>query len=209
MVKETSSGMNLFCYCLNNPVNMADQMGNAPKWLKKAWERAKHNIKTSVRLVKRTVEAVSNSISGRVGVGVGLGGSISSGAMGFSAVAATTNLIEFKSKDFDIVNRSYTTASVGLACFSLDLVNKGKEHSFSDPQCNKHGGVIAGGLDCLANRPIETDGATHLKISFGASVYFLVGGEVGIEMDLHDMAIGVMNVWEEEISNECLYLWSE
>ena len=188
---------------------MTDQMGNAPKWLKKAWERVKHGVKTSMRLAAKTVKTISNSISARAGVGVGMGARISSPAMGFAAVAATTNLIELKQGEVKAINRSYTTASVDLACFSVDLVNKGKEHYFREGPCEGHGGVMAGGLNCPANSPIETDGATHLKISFDASVYFLVGGEVGVEMDLYDMTVGIMNVWEEETSNECLYLWSE
>ena len=34
-------GCNMFCYCLNNPVNMVDESGCVSEWLKKIWSGTK------------------------------------------------------------------------------------------------------------------------------------------------------------------------
>ena len=35
VTKITQNGLNIYAYCLNNPVNTSDEDGTLPKWLKK------------------------------------------------------------------------------------------------------------------------------------------------------------------------------
>ena len=48
-------GYNQFAYCFNNPVNMSDDSGNWPKWIKKAADWANKNV---VQPVKKKVNEV-------------------------------------------------------------------------------------------------------------------------------------------------------
>ena len=50
-------GYNLFSYCFNNPVNMNDQTGNWPNWIKNTVKSVAKNI------VKPVVKAVQNTLS--------------------------------------------------------------------------------------------------------------------------------------------------
>ena len=52
-------GYNLFCYCMNNPVNMSDRSGHWPQWIKNA-------ARKMVNAVKKTVAAIVNTVKSAV-----------------------------------------------------------------------------------------------------------------------------------------------
>ena len=62
-------GYNLFAYCFNNPVNMDDQAGNWPKWIKNTvkWV-AKNIVKPVVKTVQKTLSKVELTYSTGVNV---------------------------------------------------------------------------------------------------------------------------------------------
>ena len=62
-------GYNLFAYCFNNPVNMDDQAGNWPKWIKNTvkWV-AKNVVKPVVKTVQKTLSKVDLTYSTGVNV---------------------------------------------------------------------------------------------------------------------------------------------
>ena len=62
-------GYNLFAYCFNNPVNMDDQDGNWPKWIKNSvkWV-AKNIVKPVVKTVQKTLSKVDLTYSTGVNV---------------------------------------------------------------------------------------------------------------------------------------------
>ena len=62
-------GYNLFAYCFNNPVNMDDQTGNWPKWIKNTvkWV-AKNIVKPVVKTVQKTLSKVDLTYSTGVNV---------------------------------------------------------------------------------------------------------------------------------------------
>ena len=62
-------GYNLFAYCFNNPVNMDDQAGNWPKWIKNTvkWV-AKNIVKPVVKTVQKTLSKVDLTYSTGVNV---------------------------------------------------------------------------------------------------------------------------------------------
>jgi hypothetical protein len=53
-------GYNLFAYCLNNPMNMVDQCGNLPKFMKNAIKWVAHNIARPV--VKKIQKDLENQL---------------------------------------------------------------------------------------------------------------------------------------------------
>ncbi len=58
-------GCNMFCYCLNNPVNMTDESGCVPKWLETIWKYTKKAIKGVALLgndVAKTIHSVISSV---------------------------------------------------------------------------------------------------------------------------------------------------
>lgn len=59
------NGYNLFAYCFNNPVNLEDQTGNWPQWIKNAFNRIKSKIENVVKkitnFIKPTTAAASSS----------------------------------------------------------------------------------------------------------------------------------------------------
>ena len=84
VTKITLNGLNLYAYCLNNPVNEIDEDGNMPKWLK--WLIGGLIIITAVALTVITAggfAGASAAIAGALGIG-----STVSGAAGFFAGVA-------------------------------------------------------------------------------------------------------------------------
>ena len=60
-VSESLSGYNMFAYCLNNPVNMADTSGNWPQWIKDAANWLNNSIIQPVAsFVKDITEDINN-----------------------------------------------------------------------------------------------------------------------------------------------------
>ncbi|MBU5316132.1 RHS repeat-associated core domain-containing protein [Clostridium bornimense] len=53
---------NMFAYCHNNPVNMSDESGYLPKWLKKAAKVVKKTVSKVVKKVKAVVKTVKNKV---------------------------------------------------------------------------------------------------------------------------------------------------
>ena len=62
-------GYNLFAYCFNNPVNMDDQAGNWPNWIKNTvkWV-AKNIVKPVVKTVQKTLSKVDATYSRGINV---------------------------------------------------------------------------------------------------------------------------------------------
>ena len=62
-------GYNLFAYCFNSPVNMDDETGNWPKWIKNTvkWV-AKNIIKPIAKTVKKTLSNVDATYSRGINV---------------------------------------------------------------------------------------------------------------------------------------------
>lgn len=77
---QTAQGMldkNMFAYCLNNPVNMFDDFGNWPKWMKKA---ANWVNKTIIKPISNFFNPNTNTISGKFKNGIFRGsGSLTAG----------------------------------------------------------------------------------------------------------------------------------
>ena len=60
-VSESLSGYNMFAYCFNNPVNMADNSGNWPQWIKDAANWLNNSIIQPVAsFVKDITEDINN-----------------------------------------------------------------------------------------------------------------------------------------------------
>ena len=78
-------GYNLFAYCFNNPVNMDDQDGNWPKWIKNTvkWV-AKNIVKPVVKTVQKTLSKVDLTYSTGVNVSGTPGAWIFNGQIGLS-----------------------------------------------------------------------------------------------------------------------------
>ena len=51
-------GYNMFAYCFNNPINMNDEDGNWPSWMKKAYNAAKRVVIKAVKKVKKVVNKI-------------------------------------------------------------------------------------------------------------------------------------------------------
>ena len=104
---ETINGLNLYAYCLNNPVNMLDSSGHLPKWLctladdLKAFGRsAKKWIVETGQKIKKTASnfltKLKNAITIDIGVGAGLGGGIDVVELEANAVLARSDFITIK-----------------------------------------------------------------------------------------------------------------
>ncbi len=94
-----NQGYNLYSYCNNNPVNLCDDSGNWPQWLKNA-ANAVGNF------FKKVGNALINSISFVAGIGYGLGASASVAGAKVSATAYHDALtVGFKNGE------SYTSSS--------------------------------------------------------------------------------------------------
>ena len=77
---ESINGLNLYCYCYNNPVNYSDGSGHAPEWL--------GNLLTGIGIVVGTALFVAAIVAsaGTVGALVGVGAA----AIGLSTTAVST-----------------------------------------------------------------------------------------------------------------------
>ncbi len=64
-------GYNQFAYCFNNPVNMEDESGNWPKWIKNAVKWVAKNV---VKPVVKTVEKVFSKVDLTYSVGLNISG---------------------------------------------------------------------------------------------------------------------------------------
>ena len=82
---ESVNGLNLYCYCFNNPINYIDLDGHAPKWLRNVLDIGLY--------------IVSAAIAVGVGIGVSGGegpvGGIAAGVETFSALNNLTNAIYY------------------------------------------------------------------------------------------------------------------
>lgn len=73
-------GCNMYAYCFNNPVNMDDNGGNWPKWMKNVSKKVKSVVKKSVGILKKAkgkitniVKKFSNYIKKNVGLSINTG----------------------------------------------------------------------------------------------------------------------------------------
>ena len=84
-VSDTANGYNLYAYCFNNPVNMVDDSGNWPKWIKSTvkWV-AKNIVKPVVKTVQKTLSKVDLTYSTGVNLSGTPGAWIFNGQIGVS-----------------------------------------------------------------------------------------------------------------------------
>lgn len=72
LLKKKINGLNLFSYCFNNPVNIDDQNGNFPQWIKSA---VKWVVKDVVKPVVKCVQSILEKIDITYSTGVNISGS--------------------------------------------------------------------------------------------------------------------------------------
>ena len=82
---ESVNGLNLYCYCLNDPVNYIDPDGHAPKWLRNVLDTGLYIVSAAIAV------GVGISVSG----GAGPVGGIAAGVATFSALNNLTNAIYY------------------------------------------------------------------------------------------------------------------
>ena len=74
-VSESLSGYNMFAYCFNNPVNMADNYGNWPQWIKDTvkWVAGKiinPIVKNTQSILSKINVTVTNGLTGGTTLGL-------------------------------------------------------------------------------------------------------------------------------------------
>ena len=69
---ESVQGYNLFTYCFNNPVNLSDETGHWPQWLKDIGNA----VATSFVNFGKAVWATVQSFTTEIGVGIGFKGAL-------------------------------------------------------------------------------------------------------------------------------------
>ena len=82
---ESVNGLNLYCYCFNNPINYIDPDGHAPKWLRNVLDIGLYIVSAAIAV------GVGISVSG----GAGPVGGIAAGVETFSALNNLTNAIYY------------------------------------------------------------------------------------------------------------------
>ena len=60
---ESIQGYNLFAYCFNNSVNMADSSGHWPQWLKNIASSVKNVVDSTINGIKSVVASISNTLN--------------------------------------------------------------------------------------------------------------------------------------------------
>ncbi len=86
---KSINGLNLYCYCMNNPIMYADPSGHVPEWLDWNWEQVKRGlIALGVAVVTVATIAVITVASGGSAVPILVGAAIGAGvSLGVSAGA--------------------------------------------------------------------------------------------------------------------------
>ena len=59
-VDDSVQGYNQFAYCFNNPINMDDETGHWPKWIKRAAKAVVNTAKKVVNNVKKVVKGIAD-----------------------------------------------------------------------------------------------------------------------------------------------------
>ena len=143
---ENINGMNLYCYCMNNPVMLVDENGDLPKWAK--------NLITGVAVVAAVVTVATLAIcTGGSATPIIVGatvGAISSGGMSMLGQLAESGTID--------VRTTLVDAAIGAVV-----------GAFGGSAIGKIGGKIVGGFT-------EGIGSILVDIVYGNDVDLLKAG---------------------------------
>ena len=189
-------GYNLFAYCMNNPVNLTDEAGNWPKWLREAANRVVH----SVKILYKTAVACINSTTASIGGGLGLGvkGSVTAKnvPVKFEAGASISDSLCWNKGEADFRN----TTSVGMGFTVNEMFNTSSKyehsHSYFDDNCNCNFIFSSYGekSNCIANKQTFVNNAT-IGVSVGG--YLILGVEASISIDLYALEKELLIIYNE------------
>ena len=137
---------NMFAYCHNNPVNMSDESGYLPKWLKKA---AKVVKKTVSKVVKK-VKAVANTVKNKV---VSSYKSVKTAIKNYGPVIKSS----IKQTSKNVASSVKQTGS--------NLINKGKNFVLRTTESDIISGIEASVDSGLGNIKTVSKFATKIKVA--------------------------------------------
>ena len=139
---------NAFKYCFNNPVNMSDESGQWPKWIKKAAKKAaKVAAKVAVTAVVVTAIVVAApAVACAVGTGVALAiGASAATATAIAAVTATACYVTAAAVGAFGINRAYQAATGKNVIKNTVFRGNQKAYNRAEGIVNSVGGLIIAG----------------------------------------------------------------
>ena len=151
-------GYNMFAYCFNNPVNMADYSGNWPQWVEDTW-----------KAIKDFFSPDSNSTGGEFEDGIFRGSGSLTG--GYSEVNGRLQVNSKNSKNNGMLG-AFGKVSVGNASGKVGIGNNDVSLSFKG---------VGDGLTASAQAGIQYKNGAGLAAKAKAAV---LSGRVTAELDL-------------------------
>ena len=168
------SGLNLYEYCLNNPIDRSDYSGC----------RSTESIGSKLlRLILSPLKAIKANIGG--GIGIGAEASLVLGGVDVSlgASSSCTDSISVENLQTDLKNESSFEAKAGILNWEESYI-AGKEHSYFDEACtcDMWKDSFAKKSNCPANKKIEKQHSSEIGVTLGG--YIIIGGEISLSFDV-------------------------
>lgn len=156
---ENISGLNLYCYCMNNPIMMSDPEGNLPKWAKLVIGGAL--VVGAIALTICTAGTTSVAIATALGLKAGtLTAAVVGGAIAGAAVGAVTGAMisagtQIITNGFD----NFSWKEVGLGALKGGIAGGIAGGLFGAIQYGLSAGKIANGVSRLNSAQTRLDNA--------------------------------------------------
>ena len=196
---ESVQGYNLFTYCFNNPVNLSDETGHWPQWLKDIGNAAKNILVKIANTTQAVFSAASAYIGGGVGVGASVQTTIGSLPVEVSAVAKT-DIVSAEIGEGKIFHGITDESSLGANIAGVGpVLGKKRQHSFGNSDnciCYPNESLIVRSLvinDCPEWKTKIDD--NHIKFSLGFSAYFAFGISASVEYDFTYLYEEIIKIW--------------
>ena len=203
---STGSGVldtNMFAYCGNNPVNMSDHFGYAPKWLKDVVNYWKGVFKSIDSGSKKVRKAIGGSFHFEFGCGFGLGASTSLGPVKVN-VGAYQDGLTMGIKKGDSYHAIKGSVGVGAKVSKYSLgITSDYEHRFSTNSVtdwDDHCALSTPGtvyncpktnksplqLSVPFIKPAEGEMSDELFIGVSGDAHCIIGGHFAIGWDVDE-----------------------
>ena len=180
---------NLFAYCGNNPVNMADETGHWPQWLKDIGNAVATSFVNFGKAVWATVQACN--MEAGIGHGVRISGKYAGAELAFGNRTDDFN-IHIGNGKVDIGQKQISGVAMTLAGIGLSA-EEGYFHPNSNHNCNLPQTTSPSDSDyksCPATTIIEPLPKSSFEI-FGFEFYAIVGVNFSLSFDY--------KYWSEEL----------
>ena len=196
---DSVQGYNQFAYCFNNPINMEDETGHWPKWMKEIGSRFVHTVKIISKIVASPFKAITAKVGGGIGFGAKATVNINSVPVEIGVVNSITDSLTYEYGKFDVRNTTSTTLGVSFAGKADFSSSSGYEHSYFDKNCDCSFWNSSFGEKntCTANKDISSKDMT---IGFSLGAYFLLGGEFSFGIDLKVWNDELISIFEESLA---------